>query len=182
MNSLRNRDTNCLRPRNLNVASKSYQNPATNVKKVKPVLKWRHKNNKSETPKIIINKLFNKLSDLESKTCVSQSIISNSQSSISGERNYEYLKVVSRSKAFKSDEEKAAYLLKELEHALVKVDILELEASNLRRENDTWKGKVKANSEHTNLKEEIRKLRETVAEQESQLDLFKKEIIIKYCN
>ena len=151
------------------------------VKNLRQIVRSRNRN-RLEKHKSVAEQIFTELNGIECEISTARSTtLFSTQVFINEERNSEYLKIVSDSRAFRNDKEKLKYLLKELENALVKIEILELDIKSLKRDNDNWRSLAKVNSERGDMKEEIRKLRGIVVEQESQLELFKKAVIEKYC-
>ena len=121
---------------------------------------------------------------------ISQNSYQTTVSYASIERKNEYLRILAYSNAFRDDEEKSAYLLKELENAIIKIEMLEMDFKALKRDNVNLRSIVKSNYEQkdveqeeeaASLRQQIAELKNVITEQNMQLEMFKKEVIEKYC-
>eukprot|EP00826_Nyctotherus_ovalis_P047874 TRINITY_DN557_c0_g1_i10.p1 TRINITY_DN557_c0_g1~~TRINITY_DN557_c0_g1_i10.p1 ORF type:complete len:217 (+),score=69.39 TRINITY_DN557_c0_g1_i10:211-861(+) len=130
------------------------------------------------------------VNELDAEVNISQNSYQTTVSYASVDRKNEYLRILAYSNAFRDDEDKSAYLLKELENAMIKIEMLEMDFKALKRDNKNWRSIVKANYERKDseqeeeaarLREQIAQLKNVIAEQNLQLEVFKKEVIEKYC-
>ena len=126
---------------------------------------------------------------LKELNIMEQSIEQNEQKrNIDKEPNTEYVKILTKTKAFKNDSEKINYLIKELENASVKMRMLDINIKSLREENEQIKkyscckeNKGNNPEEIVKLKKEIGYLRSVIADQNYKLDQFKNQVLERFC-
>ena len=134
----------------------------------------------------IISHLLNELDAIEITASGHKSPLQNNPVTEANDKSKDYIRILSRSNAFKNDEEKYEYLLKELENALIKIEILKLDINSLKNDNEnlidlTKKMNEPKDEEYEEITSEIEQVKSIIATQNSELEALKKEVIEKYC-
>jgi len=161
----------------------------------------------SQEDKEIASHLLNELEAMESEintptaVSVTPANFGSNIKTVNGfgtQKTNEYLSILARTNAFKSEKDKSQYLIKELENANIKNKILENTLKAIRKEYEDLKNqgicvfcKKKAQSpapkpqtdpDKEKLKKEVDDLKKIISQQNQMLDRFKKEVMEKFCS
>lgn len=139
---------------------------------------------------VIANKILSELSAMKTEIDVPSNSFqtSPSPSVLASKSRTRLADIRAKALSFANRRERCEYLFRELANSMRQMSSLEISTKKLRNENTYLKSLAgayktsKAESGNEGLKQEVVKLKTTVAQQKVMLDRFKREVIEKYCS